>query len=92
MGKSTISRSERRSSENRVQSWSFGLSVRICDSSKARITKGHRDPVFESNTDSGSMNLQRVSPAVLTSPNFLFMYWGGLFACDAGTILPLFVH
>src|SRR5580693_8644257 len=65
MGRSVICRSVRHNSENKVQFRAFGLSVRMCDSSKARITRGHRDPSSESNTDRGSMNLQSNSPVLL---------------------------
>jgi hypothetical protein len=77
-GELTISRSTRRNSENKVQLEPFrsGLSVRICDSSKARMTRGHRGPP-ESNTPRGSMNLQSFSPASVTFPSLLFSYFGG---------------
>ena len=63
MGFLTITRKVSRNAENKVQPQRSGNSVSIWDSSKAKMTRGHRDPSFESNTPCGSMNRQRFSAA-----------------------------
>jgi hypothetical protein len=72
----------RRNSENKVQWQCCGNSVSIWDSSKARITRGHRDPSFASNTPCGSMNRQSFSAARSIFSRSSSMYRVGLSCFD----------
>ena len=62
----TISCKVRCSLENNIQPDHLGLSIRIWDLSKVRITRGQYGPLFESNRLCGSMNQQSFLPASLT--------------------------
>jgi hypothetical protein len=82
IGRSWNCRRARRNSENRFQySCSGGLSVRISASSKARTTRGHRGPSFESRRSCSSRKLQSILPTSRRpSPCEMYRPWSGSFS------------